>query len=195
MKVMKITAGIVCFMFAIMGVRADNDAPPEELFSPDRNFSVRMLQTPMPGVDPDDLSCTLAVVVKGKIVSKQATEGYLIKAFWNADNYVAVNNRRANSGDYLWVFSLKNGHPLRIPDDNAIQPFIDEVAKKFPECVGHEFHKRLTEASGWKSADELTVRTNISFEKMDVFFVLTDTYRIKDDRLVLEESSIEKKPL
>ena len=155
-----------------------------------------MLQTPMPGVDPDDFSCTLAVVVKGKIVSKQATEGYLLKAFWSADNnYVAVNNRRANSGDYLWVFSLKDGHAVRVPDDNAIQPFIDEVTKKFPECLNHEFHKRLTEASGWKSPDELTVWTNISFEKMDVFFVLTDTYRIKDGHLALEESGIEKRSL
>jgi hypothetical protein len=38
-------------------------------------------------------------------VAKYRTEGYLIDAFWSPDGrYVAVDNRRANSADYLWVF-------------------------------------------------------------------------------------------
>jgi len=197
MKSMKTISYLVCAALTVMSVYAnDDDVPPDQLFSPDKNFSVKMLPTPMPGVDADTYSDTLVVMAKDKVLSKQATMGYLLRAFWTADNnYVAVDNRRGNSGDYLWVFSLKNGHALRVPDDNAIQPFVDRVVKKFPECASHDFFKRLTEATSWKSPTELLVKTNISFEKIDSFFVITDTYKVEGAHLVLEADSIEKKPL
>ena len=48
--------------------------------------------------------------------------GYLLDVFYSADNrYVAINNRRANAGDYLWVISLRDGQPLKIPEDVAIE--------------------------------------------------------------------------
>jgi len=38
---------------------------------------------------------------------------------------VAINNRRANAGDYLWVISLRDGKPIKMPDDVA-----EDVGKK-----------------------------------------------------------------
>jgi hypothetical protein len=73
---------------------------------------------------PDE--CTLRVSAGGKILAEFPTMGYLLDVLFSPDNaYVAVNNRRANAGDYLWVMSLRDGKPIKMPDDVA-----EDVGKK-----------------------------------------------------------------
>ena len=188
---------LLCFAtLALAVVRADDsDAPPSELASPDKSHVIRVEGKPMPGVDPDDFPFTLEVLAQGKVQAKYPTEGYLINAFWSDDgNYVAVNNRRGNSGDYAWVFSLRDGSTIRKPNDAETQPFEDRIVKKFPEYKEHIFFKRLTEAASWKNGT-LSIKTKMSFEKINYLFTLIDTYKVEGDKLVQVGDVIEKKPI
>jgi hypothetical protein len=173
---------------------AQNDAPPTELFSPDKKFSVRMLDSALPGADPDTGDQTLAVVAGGKVINKLPATGYFINALWSPDGkFVAVNDRRANSGDYLWVISLSDGKAVRTPDDNDVQPFVDRIVAKFPSYKSASFFKRLTEGVKWKGTNELVMKTTLSFEKDDRIFILTDTCKAEDGKLMFESGQIEKK--
>ena len=119
---------------ALPGRAVDADElPPSELFSPDKTHSVQLLETPMPDADPEGDDYTLVLTAAGKPIGKFATQGYLIDAFWSPNHkYVAVDNRRANAGDYLWVLDLTNGHAVKIPDDSekADDALVHRLAKK-----------------------------------------------------------------
>src|SRR5215472_17524704 len=89
--------------------------PPSRLCSLDNKYCVDII--PRAG-HPDE--CTLRVPADGKTLARFATMGYLLDIFFSPDNaYVAVNNRRANAGDYLWVVSLHDGKAIKMPDDVA----------------------------------------------------------------------------
>jgi hypothetical protein len=93
----------------------DTSGPPTEACSRDREYCVRMIETPH---HPDE--CTLRVSANGRTIAEFPTFGYLLGVFFSPNNaYVAINNRRANAGDYLWVISLKNGQAIKMPDDVA----------------------------------------------------------------------------
>ena len=132
----------------------------------------------------------------GKTIGKFPTEGYLINAFWRSDNkYVAVNNRRANAGDYLWVLNLSSSQAVKMPDDSdkAADAVIDQIAKKFPEVrsFSYDFLKMWTKALGWNSAGELIAQTKLTFDKVNELYVIVDTYKIDKEQLVLLRSTIE----
>ena len=92
-------------------------APPEKICSRDNKYCVQMI--PKAG-HPDQ--CTLRVSSNSRILAEFATMGYLLDVFYSADEgYVAINNRRANAGDYLWIISLHDGQPLKIPEDVATE--------------------------------------------------------------------------
>ena len=91
-----------------------DDEPPARINSPDGNTAVRIQQKAMPGTDGVTDFFTLEILQKDKVVARVPTEGYLISAYWSTDGrLLAVNNRRGNSGDYLWVFSLPDGTCLK----------------------------------------------------------------------------------
>src|SRR5437870_8242321 len=103
---------------ALCAIAAQGQQPPHELVSPNKQYSVKMILAPMPGFDPYDT--TLEVCAGERVLARHPTEGYLLDAFWSPDGkYVAVDNRRANSGDYCWVFRLSDGAALKRPDDLA----------------------------------------------------------------------------
>jgi hypothetical protein len=86
------------------------------LRSPDGRYSVEIVQKPMRKADATLDFFTLVLSSKGKPVARVPSYGHLTAAFWSDDgNYVAVNNRRGNSGDYLWVFRLADGDALKRP--------------------------------------------------------------------------------
>src|ERR1700692_2206967 len=81
------------------------EKPLEELYSLDKRYSVTILHSALPGSDPYNGFFTIAMRRGKRELAKYPTQGYLIDAFWSPDgSYVAVDNRRGNSGDYLWVF-------------------------------------------------------------------------------------------
>src|SRR5213592_2269154 len=109
------------------------DDPPDELFSPDKRYSVKMLHTALPGSGPYGFF-TLTVRAGDRVLSEFPTIGYLIDAFWSPDGrYVAVDNRRGNSGDYLWVFSLTDGHAIKKPVDDSFSFPLSKITKLYPD--------------------------------------------------------------
>ena len=129
-------------MVAAVSFLGQSDIP-EKFTSPDGKYLVQMVQKAMPGSDSLD-DFTLVVALKGKIVIKVPTYGYLIAAHWSPDGkYVAVNNRRGNSGDYLWVFDLRSGKAVKQPDDKN--------GESWEKAAAAAVHKE------WASADEDTL--------------------------------------
>jgi hypothetical protein len=180
------------------------DEPPEELFSSDQRYSVRILHSALPGSDPYDGFFTIAVRSGQKYVAKYPTEGYLIDAFWSPDGkYVAVDNRRGNSGDYLWVFRLSDGRAIKMPVDaqpnHMGEKYYEEVVQRvtavYPELTFAEFRKLFVFARGWRENGELQVKTNLAFRNLEnAIGVVLETFRIENDKLVLVERKVEKSP-
>jgi hypothetical protein len=104
--------------------------PPTRLESPNRQYVIEMR-------DNDDASANydneqiLVISRNGKQVASQKTFGYLSgDASWNESvTLVAINNRRGNSGDYVWIFSLPDGRCLKSADSAQFN-FIEEAADK-----------------------------------------------------------------
>src|SRR5712692_10131172 len=98
---------ICCWLIAGVAAsiaRTDTYRPSTEIFSPDRRFSVKIIDTALPGSDPYTGFFTIVLQNQGKILSEYPTIGYLINLFWSpGGTSVAVNNRRGIDGDYLWI--------------------------------------------------------------------------------------------
>ena len=188
-------------------IAAEND-PPEELYSPHQRYSVRILHSALPGADPYGGFFTIAVRSGQQYIAKYPTIGYLLDAFWSSDErYVAVDNRRANSGDYLWVFRLSDGRTIRMPVDavpghpeDAYEKYaenlVQRVTRKFPELTYGGFRKLFTFAKGWTNSGDLLVKTNFAFRNLpeDQIAILLQTFKISDDKLVLMDEKADKAP-
>jgi hypothetical protein len=199
---------VVVAAFVSSAATAAEDNPPEELYSPDQRYSVKILHSALPGADPHDGFFTIAVRSGEQYVAKYPTIGFLIDAFWSADGkYVAVDNRRANSGDYLWVFRLSDRHAIRMPVDaipghpeDAYEKYtahlVERVTSKFPELTYDEFRKLFTFAKGWTDSGDLIVKTNFAFRNLPEgqVAILLQTFKIADDKLVLIDEKADKAP-
>lgn len=200
-------AAVLLLAFRAVGVDADDDLSPAELYSPDQRYSVRILHSALPGSDPYEGFFTIAVRNGQQYVAKYPTEGYLLEAFWSPNGkYVAVDNRRANSGDYLWVFRLSDGCAIRKPVDAPTghpedaygkyeKDLLQRVTHKFPELTDDGYRKLFTFAHGWTESGELQVKTNVGFRNLpnQIVFIL-DNYKISGTALVLVEEKVEKAP-
>ena len=140
MRRLCISVAIALTILPLVRGIAAGEEPPEELYSPDHRYSISILHSTSPGSDPNDAFFTIAVRSGDRYISKYPTEGYLIDAFWSPDGkYVAVDNRRANSGDYLWVFRLKDGRAIKMPVDAGTKHPAEHYEKYAEQAV-----KRVT---------------------------------------------------
>lgn len=128
---------ILPVVIALLCVRTSialEDDPPEELFSPNHRFSIKLLHKALAGFDAADFCFTLAVYDRERCLSEFPTVGYLLEAFWSPDGeYVAVNNRRANNGDYLWVLRLADGKAVKKPVDADDEPMTAVRSEQFKQ--------------------------------------------------------------
>jgi len=195
-------------IFAAIRALATEAPPPEELYSPDGRHSVRILGSALPGADPYDGFFTIAVCSGKQYVAKYPTEGYLLDAFWSPNGkYVAVDNRRANSGDYLWVFRLSDGRAIRKPVDAVpeqhpgehyeayVEQVVNRVMAVCPQLTFEQFGKLFTFAHAWTKSGELEVKTNLGFRNLEnEIAALWETYKIDKGKLVLVSQKVEKTP-
>src|SRR5260370_37116359 len=140
--------------------------PSTELCSADREYCVKIVAKAQ---DLDHRE--LIVSSKARVLAQFPTFGYLMDVFWSPDNkYVAINNRRANAGDYLWVIALGDGAALKMPDDlateigkknlghiNGDDPWgktVREVTTRYPECTHDRLDHQFIFGKGWKNASE-----------------------------------------
>jgi hypothetical protein len=164
-----------------------------EISSPDRRFSVKIIDRVMPGADSYTGFFTLVLQQHDNILSEHPTIGYLMNAFWSPDEtLVAINNRRGIGGDYLWVLSLKDGKALKTPDDAAANAIAGKASTHCAGCDPRALDASLTETLGWKNATELVVRTRLLFEKKTIAIDRVALYRAEDDKLVLVSEKFER---
>ncbi|MDQ6911681.1 MAG: hypothetical protein M3128_02270 [Verrucomicrobiota bacterium] len=102
--------------------------PPAKLESPNRDYVIEMRNNEDASAS-DDNNRQLVITRNGKQIASQKTFGYLSgDAFWNdSGTLVAINNRRGNSGDYVWIFSLPDGKCLKAADSAQFH-FVEEAA-------------------------------------------------------------------
>ncbi len=195
-------------IFALAESSRPQDAPPTVLYSPNHQYSVSILHSALPGSDPYEGFFTIAVRHGERDLSKSPTEGYLIDAFWRPDvKYVAVDNRRGNSGDYLWVFRLSDGRAIRMPADAVLghpdhayekyaEDLVQRVTHKFPELTYGEFRKLFTFAKGWTESGDLLVKTNFAFRNLpeNQIAILLQTFRVANGNLFLIDEKADKAP-
>jgi hypothetical protein len=166
--------------------------PPKKLESPDGKFTVEIADKALPGSDSLE-DFTLILSSGGKPVAQVPTFGFLIAAHWSDDGkYVAVNNRRGNSGDYVWVFDLHSGKALKKPDDTfgeawqkaAAQAVRAELAAANEDTLVRDW----VTAQGWKGGQLNVVVRSVyrgAPKKYDFEFLAEPaTWQVKSSKLV-----------
>lgn len=94
---------------------------------------------------------------------------------------MAINNRRANAGDYLWVISLANGQAIKMPDDVAedlgkkqagliagdhwSDQSNPEIIALCPTCTTDDLRHSFVASNGWTNSGELKVAEEFEFSK------------------------------
>lgn len=190
-----VVGGIALFCASICAIAADTE-PPAFIASPDGKSSVRILQQAMPGADAATDFFTLEVLVGEAVVARVPTMGYLLSAHWRPDGtMVAVNNRRGNSGDYLWVFSLPDGACYKRADDPLGQRWIymavTEVEDKVKEANAESLYRNWMTAEGWTPSGELRVVVRTRYREVGTYdFQATATLR--NGKLVLGDGKAVK---
>ena len=139
--------------------------PPQKLASPDGKYSVEIVHQALPGADSLE-EFTLMLSRGDKTVAKVPTFGFLTAAHWSADGkYVAVNNRRGNSGDYIWVFDLQSGKALKRPDDKYGEAWDKAAAKavreELPSASEDTLVRSWLTAKGWEDGQLLFVHRSV----------------------------------
>ena len=182
--------------------KANESGPPTEVCSRDGKYCVHMIPTPG---HPDE--CTLRVSASGTTLAEFPTMGYLLNVFFSPDNgHVAINNRRANAGDYLWVVSLRNGHAIKMPDDVAedlgkkeagtvagdhwSDQSSPEIIALCPMCTSDDLRHSFLFSTGWKSSSELKVVEEFEFSKG--WIAANNVCRITRNSLSISEHKVTK---
>jgi len=198
-------AASISISFTALSQDTSEWTPPAKLCSKDNHYCVAIVERSLPDKSlkgrissdyPETEDRTLVLSANGSVLAEYPTFGYLLGVFWSSDGkYVAVNNRRANSGDYLWVISLSDGSAIKVPEDLAPKrerdnlkkissDVLGRVAQRFPKCTEDELTKDWLEARAWKNQYELIVREDFRFfEGSKVFYVrVNEVYRIEDGK-------------
>lgn len=176
---------------------AKSSSTGHQLASPDGQYRIEMLHSALPGSDPVSGFYTIVVVRRDEVLSRFPTQGYLISAFWSRDGkYVAVNNRRANSGDYVWVFSLIDGKAIKSPDEIPGEVYADRATREISNISLKTFKKHLTMAKGWTPNGELEVQSDLIFQNLKDEVVLREAlYRVQNGELVLAREGFSTRPV
>lgn len=168
-------------IFVTAATLPGQEEPPKKLDSPDGTYSVRIIEKALPGADDNIDFFTLVLSKGGKDLGKVPTFGYLISAHWSPDGkHVAVNNRRGNAGDYVWVFALPSGKALKQPDDAAGEAWekaaLTAIEKKSSGANEDSLIRSWTTATGWKE-NHLNFRVRARYKGQEDAFhfeALTD---------------------
>jgi hypothetical protein len=139
-----------------------NWQPPKHVDSPDRRFSIDM-EPAKPGQASGGNDEFLVIREGGKEIARQATLGFLLDVFWDdTGKYVAINNRQANAGDYLWVFSLPDGKCIKPPDSPQLKPLsklaLDAFQHLDSRATDQKLEKVWVTGKGWWGNGKLLVR-------------------------------------
>jgi hypothetical protein len=188
---MRLAFILVLFVF---GLAQQGAGQSSELTSPDGRYTVEIIDRQLPHADSWMGDSTLVLSSSGPVILRIPTTGYLIDALWSSDGrYVAVNNRRGNSGDYVWVFSLTDGVVLKKPDDETISFPLGKIMKMYSDCNENSFDADLMIAKAWRSANELEVEERWRFYNT-ALIVRRAAYKVSGHTMALAEEHIARHP-
>lgn len=166
-----------------------------ELTSPNGAYTVRILKRALATADRIMGDSTLTISKDRHVLLEVPTTGYLIDALWSPDGrYVAINNRRGNSGDYVWVFSLRDGRMLKKPDDQVFSYPLQKITAICEDCIEASFDKDLMLAKAWTSPNELEVETRWRFYKT-ALIIRHAVYKVLDRKVMLVSERLDRHPV
>jgi hypothetical protein len=156
------------------------------LHSPDRKFSVTILEEKMENATDSEFF-TLVLRKGNETVVREPTMGFLLDAHWSPDGkHVAINSRRGNSGDYLWVLRLSDGKVLKRPEDGSASDWESAAAKAFkaddPRASGENFVRHWLVGDQWLAPNQLQLKLNVVFRNVGTYQALP-VIEIDEDRL------------
>ncbi len=100
-----------------------------------------------------------------------------------ATETLAAQHTVPSDGDYLWVFSLRDGKAVRHPDDRLGDPkvFLPRITRRFPACTEGALFRYYLIGTGWQAPNELKVRTDVRFYHTGPADILIDAvYSVSD---------------
>jgi hypothetical protein len=172
-------------------VAAETEAADKEIrrVSPDGRFSIDISEKLHPQGDEFADFFTLELKSASGTLASYPTSGYLTEVHWSpGSDFVAINNRRGNSGDYLWILSLKDGSALKRPDDRFEEELREvvqaAVRKQEPRATEENLRKYWLVASGWRGPHVLDIAFRAKYEG-DVGAFDYDTQVTVGERLTL----------
>lgn len=131
--------------------------------SPGGKFSVEIIEDSQQG---------RLIVVKehGEHLIEEPAMGYLQDVHWSpGEQFVAINERRGNSGDYLWVLDLQQHRFLKRPDDSIWQQ-LESRAVAILEAKadnkwgdGVQGDRAWGTAAGWQDESTLLAKVTVRF--------------------------------
>lgn len=103
------------------------------------------------GADEGDDTDHLELRRGAKLIASYEATGYVKDAFWSEDGkWVAANVRDANSGDYVWVLSLKDGAIVRQANNDVEEPWEKAAYAAFERLDRRAVPDNMTHY--WKAA-------------------------------------------
>jgi len=112
----------------------------------------------------------ILVTERGDHLFEEPALGWLMDVFWSPDGrFLAINERRANSGDYLWILDLQGQKVLKRPDDavwremesKAVTVLEARADTKWGEGVQGD--RSFGTGTGWLDADTLLAKVAVGF--------------------------------
>jgi hypothetical protein len=137
-----------------------------EFTAPDAKSTVRMLEKPIAGADVLLDFFTLEVLASGKVVAQVPTCGFIMNVYWSLDgSLIAVNNRRGNSGDYLWIFTIPGGKCIKRADDKIGDRWENTALSAIKKAApgAKELGKSWLCADGWTPDGKLKISVRSKF--------------------------------
>jgi hypothetical protein len=159
--------------------------PIDRFTSPDQHYTVRLLKP----ADRDGGHRTFHVLRDGRKSINVKMDGFLLNVFFGPNGLIAVNDRNAIFGDYLWVFDALHGKVIRNPDQEL--PMNSASLKSSAQIfAGHDIFRQWVLASGWTLSGELKVREISYYERVPRFLSINLVYAVIHDRLVLKSQRV-----
>ena len=152
------------------------------------------------GSPGDETPNTMVLLSDGSALGRFPTDGYVIDVKWG-ENFVAINNRISNSGDYLWVIDLRDGMVVKQPIEIAKQFQVDtwnliaaklskQISKFAPEFSGTPVSRFTLTAREWLGPDSLVTETLVTFWQTESRAILEEVWVINGGKMSVTSSLV-----
>jgi len=168
---------------------ASSSNPGSTFESPDKKYYIEITD------NPDSSNYTLPnclIIHSKKVIASLPTSGYIQDVFWSPNGkYVAINNRNAESGDYLWVISVADGTVIKKPYDDLPT---NDITERYRDFAKYNLHKQWILAIGWDHKNDLKVKRIDFFDNISDYLSTDLLYTIKANTLHLLKQLTTKLP-